>query len=541
MATLVPAPGAAVMGPDSIPTTTVQQPSDVSKLISQPGSASLNELAAAQAAQQSATAAPLPGAPTGEDFDATLAQERANLSGDPQDAALARAKVGQLPDPFEPQSLFPEGDQKPITQAEAQDKANAFKTEALAKQQALFMQQQQEALADLQKRRAQVAQDIAAKADEYRKAANPTSFYEDKGTFGRIMMALAEGMGAYGAGQTGGPNHAHNVIMAELNNDTEMKRAKMQAALELYKMAGAQPEQLQQYWENAQKNLLASNQAKIDAIDLAQKNVLARYPQAQQGAKELVANLRAKQAQDMAALVIPNTEVTHEGQRVTNVTGKAPQAAGNADTRAGEGMRQAGLGQALKQIDRLIETGGLTDEERVAQKNAQNRVHVGEREGQESYGGAAKTAILKKVGVVPESSLAALPEKSRETALAESRVAGAMADAYGRGNVDPEQRQKLIEQFTPPPGLTVKQRQDFYKGKKEQVQAALATAPKAEARMESAIGAPAAPHLLTSKEQDLLGWANAHPGNPKATAIKKKIVADKIEATKGMRAPNVSD
>ena len=57
---------------------------------------------------------------------------------------------------------------------------------------------------------------------------NPNQFYENKGTGGKIMAALAIGLGAYGAAQTGGPNMAAKIISDAIDRDIDAQKSNLQ-------------------------------------------------------------------------------------------------------------------------------------------------------------------------------------------------------------------------------------------------------------------------------------------------------------------------
>ena len=82
------------------------------------------------------------------------------------------------------------------------------------------------------KRKADIEERIKgydAAVDEMLKTKiNPNQFYEDRGTGGKIMAALAIGLGAFGASQTGGPNMAAKIISDAIDRDIDTQKANLQ-------------------------------------------------------------------------------------------------------------------------------------------------------------------------------------------------------------------------------------------------------------------------------------------------------------------------
>lgn len=67
--------------------------------------------------------------------------------------------------------------------------------------------------------------------DDYEKKAhvNPDRFFEDRGLFATIGMAIAQGMGAYASTMTGAPNFAYEMVQKAIERDISAQRDQIEA------------------------------------------------------------------------------------------------------------------------------------------------------------------------------------------------------------------------------------------------------------------------------------------------------------------------
>lgn len=415
------------IGPQGlIPTTTVTTsgPDITKKQMAPEGQEALQNLAAAQNARVAAQTAPVEGAPTVEDLNAEIAQARANATGSEQDIALAKQARDALVDPFapaEPEDLSPQ--RQAATPEQAQDATAAFVAEQKAREQAAFATKQAELHAELERMQAQTRADINARAEEYRRAGAEKTSFEDPSFFTRIMRALALGLGAYGAGLAGGPNHAANIINAQWEQEKEAKRQKIETALERYKQAGVQPERLRQWYDDQMKNLLATQKAQLDNIDLTSQKILARYPQAQKAAAQKVAEMKAENAKDIATFALANTgrTVQQEGKKVQEVTGKTPTGQSVSDAEA----KKATYGtQILSAVDTIEGSRRLTDDElKQLNDNVRDMRAAGEN-ATKGLSGPKRVEAMQALGLSADSLTKDIPEDVKPVAVAMLTGAG---------------------------------------------------------------------------------------------------------------------
>lgn len=380
----VPAP--AVANGQVLPTTTITRPTrDTSeKVMSGPGAPAFQDFVEAANAKLGAQQGIGGEAPTAEDLDAQLAQDQAATTGSEADKAMASAKLRTLSDPFEQPTnsqridaelsqvpgstvqdpgLPPES--KPLSFAEAQDKVAQFNAENKAREQThlqMAMLKEQQQLAQ-QIKAAQ--DDINARAAEHQKASDMKTTWEDMSAPQKILRILGNAMGAYASIVAGVPNPVQEMIKNEFNADMERKKAKMAATLERYKIAGAKPKELQELYENAQKNMLAMSKANVDQLDAVSQKILSRYPQAQKAAAVALANQRAEIDKDIAQFALANSgkSIENKGERVQTVTGKETGDGRNTPTSADEYTnaemmaRKAERGKELMKVTANIPTG----------------------------------------------------------------------------------------------------------------------------------------------------------------------------------------
>ena len=179
---------------------------------------------------------------------------------------------------------------RPRTFSVAQDEAAADAARQKATQAHSFQVEQARIEAQKQKDMQAAYQEIQQLAADKEKNTRITSLYEDMSTPRRILSRIALGLGAYGSALTGAPNTVAQMMQSEMQNDLEIKKAKAAQYIQRMQAAGARPEMIRAMAEDAQKHLLATQQAQFNTIEAQANQVLAPFPQAQQKAKQLFAS-----------------------------------------------------------------------------------------------------------------------------------------------------------------------------------------------------------------------------------------------------------
>ena len=403
---------AAVMGPNDIPTTSSFS-SQINRkdMTPEAWAAYQASLAANQGTVQALanTGAPMPDVATPESVNAEL-QSRAN-----SEVALNKNLVRNAPDPFAPpvevgqtmeppgRELAPKTSQEfnaspeikgPQDVAAATDEANRYKAVAAAREQAHLMAEQQRLQVERNARLQQNYQETLRRADEYQRAAKGmTSFWEDKSVPQKILLGLAMGR----------PN-GQEMIQSAITQDTELKRAKLNALMEQHRLAGASDQQLIQFYDEAQRNLLANNIAKVKAIDLTAQTMLARYPQAQQSAKVLLADKIAATQKEAFDQLAAHTDIDTQGAHTTTVTGQGMGARGIPPTKDTIDYTQAQeMGAKAARMRELAKLGQVpTPEENNAITDNQMAIAARMEKEKGSLGEAKFGKILRWADLAPD-------------------------------------------------------------------------------------------------------------------------------------------
>jgi hypothetical protein len=307
--------------------------------------------------------------------------------------ALERADVAAQPDPFQPPAggvgpvptlmgrppMAPQMEQakqvsRPYTSQEfsetpemkgpqtfeaAQDEARAYEAQAkgrLAKEQA-------DKLAAIQAKREadqQAALErINTASEEF--AQRQAELFEKPSAWRTVLGAIAQGLGAYGAGLTRGPNYAYEIIKSQQDHDMQLKKVRVEAALAKMKAAGASLEQIDAYAKAAQERMMAQQKAQIDVVTQRASQMLAPFPQAQRKWAEEAAKLKTEQAEKVAKFVQESTGMTsgggsaNEGVKQSTTTGSKT---GTTEGRA-KGAQQAAVarvqGEHAERLEKIID------------------------------------------------------------------------------------------------------------------------------------------------------------------------------------------
>jgi len=290
-----------------------------------------------------------------------------NMPTIPLPGAVA-SKLGQAaaetpaptPRPYTSQEFNAAPEMKgPQTFEAAQDEAKAYEAQAKGR----VAKEQAEQLAAIQAKRERDQQSamerINAASTEF--AQRQAELFEKPSTWRTILGALAQGLGAYGAGLTRGPNWAMEIIKSQQEQDLSLKKIRVEAAMEKMKAAGASVQHLDAYAKSAQERLVAQQKAQIDAIDQRAAQMLAPFPQAQRLWAEKAAALKTEQAEKVAKFVQESTGQTTgggtatEGVKQSTTTGSKE---GTSEGRA-KGAQQAAVakvqGEHAQKLEKLID------------------------------------------------------------------------------------------------------------------------------------------------------------------------------------------
>ena len=185
--------------------------------------------------------------------------------------------------------------------------------------------------AETQKKQAELARNAAeeqqaaqarinAAAEDKKKAGNITSFWENRSTPQKILGVLGMAFGAASSAYTHGPNYAMEIIHSAINQDFQIKKAKLDNAVEEMRLAGAAPAQIREKQKFLTEQLLASQKAQLDTLQAKANQMLAPFPQAQQKADLAIASVKAEQEQKKADLIVAHTGTTSESHRTQAAT-----------------------------------------------------------------------------------------------------------------------------------------------------------------------------------------------------------------------------
>ena len=549
------------MDVNSIPTTTVAGPQTNTKGMSKLGQAAFQDLIDAEAAKTAAlqgNGAPMPDLATPASVDSAI------QSQDNSQAALNRNFVKNAPDPFaapvevgqttEPAGTelppktsaeFNASDEKsgpgtglvggikgPQTVEAAKDEAERYAAEAKARDQAATMEAQQRLQAHLAQQRLQMQQDILRRSAEYQKAANMTSFWEDKSVPQKILLGLA-------MGRPGG----RDMVQSAMTADLEMKKAKLAAVLEQHKMAGASDQQLIQFYDEAQKNLLANHLAKVNMIDLTAQKILARYPQAQKNASVALATEKANTMKAIADLATSATSVSTEGSKTTTVTGKVA-ASGPKDAK--EVIKADAQKRLADETEELIKQGGLPTAENIRKINEDTTsANRNEEHARESSISQRMINIGKEYApsIVPRTEYTNVSEKVAQThSRLRTMVEQQIADDLGPrvvGNpdlVNGEIRRRMPNADDPPAEAARKAGTIIDRSRHAQDVLGNTSAAQKIGAGDSARAGTAPRAQWTPVEQEARKWAIDHANSPiakertQAKAINARLLASKVKA-----------
>jgi hypothetical protein len=564
------------IGPQGlIPTTTTTSPVQniTRKQMDGPGAAAFQDFVDAEKAKLAAQQGIGGDAPTAADFDAELAQEKANATGSDLDVANAQAQRRLLPDPFEQptasQRIDAElsqapgmpggaaGDQveldqmmaaahgraadapglppepKPLTYAEAQDKVNAFNAENKAREQEMLRQKQEELQAQKLEAFEKVKTEIADAAAEHLKATESKTRFEEMGTFPKILRILGNAMGAYASIVAGVPNPVQAMIDSELRNDLEQKKMRIASTLERYKIQGAKPAQLQSLYEAQMKDALAKHQANVTQLDLTSQKILSRYPQAQQAAHMALSNADASAKKDIASFALTNSgrTIQDEGRKVQTVEGKQPGRTGPSESEAKLGL----LGKSMKdELAAIRKAAPLTSDDMDTLQSDSLRSESADKtsEAGGQIAGAA-VGVARKWGAAPRSRYSSLAADKQTTANAWDNAIEKYARMLTGAGMPAEEARRMARQNGPMAGDTPQMVESkLQRLEREAERMVNLSGPMAEQRMSGQAAQPTAATNPTPSKEERAGLTAAKM----IIDNQKRFPAERVEKAKTAKA-----
>lgn len=385
---------------------------------------------AAQSAQQAALASPAasPDIPTGEDVAGQMSADAEGamatpkldqpVSADPAQRVLDQLsgktpQVGDISAPESPRYTAQQLAQQPAMQTPRTMEAaadEAAKDEARYKAKVASETQDQ-----LRAIEAQKAQRLQAAQQQYEQMAQQLTRTGQVQAFAPTMaQRFAIALGSFGAGLTGGPNFAQQMMEKQMQLDADRQHQQLNIAMERLKMAGANPQQIMEFAQHQTMTTLAMQKAKLDTFHEQVNKILAPFPQFQQAANQKLAEMQAKQAQDAAKQLADATgrtvtsNVSNESSRTTTVNatakgeGKSPGQAVVADR---------ALADAKKNLAQLK---GMSDEQyaKLTTEFARAKAHAAKLD--QEFGGdigeRASASIQQDILGAPKSGYDAARE-----------------------------------------------------------------------------------------------------------------------------------
>jgi hypothetical protein len=388
---------------------------------------------------------------TAEDVDAEIrSQEQSQL-------ALDRAEVAAQPDPFSPPTAAPSAPpvtvggkplmvppemrgpapgpvDRPYTSQEfnatpeirgpqtveaAKDEAAVYEAQVrvrLAKERAEQMASLQ---AEQDRRRAEAVERINATAARYERLAD--KLFEEPSTLRKIMGAVAMGLGAYGAGLTGGPNYALEILKQKQQREMESKRMLLGQAQKQLEAAGASMQQVDAWAKEQQERLLALQKAQTDAVDANVSRMLSPFPNAQRAWAEKSAALKAENAAKIANFVQDATARTQgggrstEGVKQTTTEKSASQSRGVTESEATRAMYGARMKMA---VDTIKANPKLSGED--FEKLFLNTLSIKNQAENSTKGlfGVEKIKAMRALTFATEALTDGIPEEKKASAIA---------------------------------------------------------------------------------------------------------------------------
>jgi hypothetical protein len=298
----------------------------------------------------------------------------------------------------------------PQTFADAKDEAHAYEVYMKGKAASERLAAEKQLAAEKAKREeASFARinDLAAQVEKDRDA-----LYEKPSTWSTILGAIAQGLGAYGAGLTKGPNWAYEIIKTNQDHDLQIKKARLDASVERMKAAGANPQHLDTWAKAQQERLLAVEKAQIDATEKRVATMLAPFGQAKQAVMEQIAKYKAEREEKRAEIVVRETGSTEtsgsstEGTKQSTTTGSKDTARDKPTTAQIDDYTRAKLNaDKAKELLKYEKDGNLPTPEQWS-KIISNENAIIAQQAKEIHGGASAVKVgdfFRWVGVLPEN------------------------------------------------------------------------------------------------------------------------------------------
>ena len=325
---------------------------------------------------------------------------------------------------------------------------------------------------------------------EAEKKATMTTLWQDMSTPRKLLTAVGVGLGAAASSYNHGPNQAYEIYRDAENAHRQAAESELQNAVRKAQEKGASVEQVTKLFTGKIEDLDHREIAK-DALLIKQLEALKKTnPTAAANADITISKIREGKAQkELDARMALAQHRTNEGSIHTVTSSEStPTAGGGSENKAGDAMRDAALLQARGGLEELAKTGGAGKSAREKALTNQESIDRAHKQS-ETTTGAAVNWVARGVGAVPTEPLAGINPKDKTALQAERMALGYMYDTVAKGAGNPEARAAAIDtQSRLLQSMNTAQRQRYWSQRLEQVNQAIATLPKAAARMTGATG-----------------------------------------------------
>jgi hypothetical protein len=468
--------------------------------------AALQQLQAAQAAQQGAltSLAPVADLPNEADLAAGMASREQSAQVAPKtDEAIAPRPPGATLDDQLEQRMSEAAPLQGVSERNAPRYSSQQLAAAPAMQTPATLEARQDEAAkdearykakvatetqnQLQAIETQKAERLQAAQAEYAKLSRQYAQGGQVAFAPTMAQRFAVALGSFGAGLTGGPNFAQQMLEKQMQLDADRQKQQLGMTLERLKMAGASQEQIMQFAQQSTVHAQAMQTAKLDAFHQQVNQILAPFPQFQQAADQKLAAMKAEQAEKALNAIKDMTGKTvstgFTGAHTATVTGDKSQ--GSAGDKASEGLKLAGLESSAKIAAEFAKTGGPSADALETARDNAARIAGGRKMEAEGGGGIAKAEAFRFLGIVPNNVANGMSHEEGQQVLRARKFFDDVSSALvSKGVLPPDQAGQWVEgKVSGLYSATPDERKAFWKDWSERVGGATAVSGKRQERV----------------------------------------------------------
>lgn len=377
--------------------------------------------------------------------------------------------------------------------ASAKVQEETFRAEQTTRENELLKQQMAEREASLKDQDARVSAELTnLRARQAEQASmKPTTYVEDMGTFRHALASIGVALGAYAATRSGGPNTAFEIFKAGEQSHREKQRA-------LVDQNAAQIEQ-------ATGNVRAANEMRTRAMaaidekyllknkflqNMIEAKIKAIPTAAASGQAELAKLRKDYDATEMdVAQKLAGTRTDQGPEKsTTTVEGKAQPGTTNPSPQFDKTLAIYGdaMDSAIKEMDSLPRP---TQKELETAQNNESLLEAASEQNK-TYGGAARTIVGRKLGVVPRTRGEGLSDTAQAYLNAMDRANEGFQRVVSGANLQEKERTRLMNQLTILPGDSEKVVQAKLAGMRRERDNFLALSGKAAQQLPSQKSVP---------------------------------------------------